>query len=101
MDIGRLHFNATSLSPAPVRYLEMESIGYRLRDLISRLALAAHLVSPLRASKPRQFKFTIWLFVRRVGGEVGAGLALDLRLRLGQRSEGILHSCGKLHPAAR
>jgi hypothetical protein len=30
--------------------LKMERAGYRLRTLVDRLAFAAHLVSPLRAS---------------------------------------------------
>jgi hypothetical protein len=38
------------LSSTLVRYLKMERIGYRLRAFAGRLAFAAHLVSPLRAS---------------------------------------------------
>ena len=34
--------------------------------------------------------------MRRVGGEVSPALALDLRLRLGRRSKGILHNRRKL-----
>jgi hypothetical protein len=100
VDVGRLHFDATSLSRALVRYLKMERVGYRPRVLVDRLAFAAHLVSPL-CVELGHFKFPIWLFLRRVGGEVGPALAMDLRLRPGRRSEGILHNRGKLCPAAR
>jgi hypothetical protein len=88
------------LSRALVRYLKMERVGYRPRVLVDRLAFAAHLVSPL-CVELGHFKFPIWLFLRRVGGEVGPALAMDLRLRPGRRSEGILHNRGKLCPAAR
>src|SRR5436305_7962710 len=47
----------------------MERVSYCPRALGSRPAFAAHLVSPLRASN-QDIKFTIWLFVGRVGGEV-------------------------------
>jgi hypothetical protein len=46
VNVGRLHFDAASLSCALVRYLKMERVGYRLRVFIGRPAFAAHLVSP-------------------------------------------------------
>jgi hypothetical protein len=51
LNVGRLHFDAASLSSALVRDLKMKRVGYRLRDFVSRSAFAAHLVSPLLASK--------------------------------------------------
>jgi len=50
VNVGRMHFDAASLSSALVRYLKMERVGYRLRVFAGRPAFAAHLVSPLRAS---------------------------------------------------
>jgi len=44
--VGRLHFDAASLSSALVRYLKVECVGYRLIVFIGRPAFAAHLVSP-------------------------------------------------------
>ena len=50
VNVGRLHFDAASLSSALVRYLKMERVSYRPRVFAGRPAFAAHLVSPLRAS---------------------------------------------------
>jgi hypothetical protein len=48
----------------------MEPEGDRLPDLVGRPAFAAHFGVPPRCVELAHFKFTIWLFVRRVGGEV-------------------------------
>src|SRR5713226_1985185 len=50
VNVGRLHFDAASLSSALVRYLKMERVGCRPGVFAGRPAFAAHLVSPLRAS---------------------------------------------------
>ena len=76
VNVGRLDFDAASLSSALVRYLKMERVGYRLRVFSGRPAFAAHLVSP-SCVEPGHSKFTIWLFVQRVGAEVSPALALD------------------------
>src|SRR5882724_11342037 len=47
-NVRRLHVDAASLSSAIDRNLKMERVG--LRAFVGRLAFAAHLVSPLRAS---------------------------------------------------
>src|ERR1700682_5725311 len=51
VNVGRLHSDAAVLSSALVRYLKMKRVGYHISDFASRSAFAAHLVSPLRASK--------------------------------------------------
>src|SRR5260370_12041102 len=71
-----LHLDAARLSSAVVRNLKMERVGYRLRVFAGRPAFAAHLVSPHSCVEPGHSKFTIWLFVGRVDGEVGPASAL-------------------------
>jgi hypothetical protein len=57
--------------------------------------IGARLLAPTTAAN------VMMIFVRRVDAEVGPAPALDLRLHLGRRCEGILHNRGKLRPAAR
>jgi hypothetical protein len=70
VNVGRLHLDTASLSSTVVRHLKMEPEGDRLPDFVCRPAFAAHFGVPPRCVELAHFKFTIWLFVRRVGGEV-------------------------------
>jgi hypothetical protein len=46
VEIARLHLNAAGLSAGAVRYFKVKIEAYRLRVLLDRLIVAAHLVSP-------------------------------------------------------
>ena len=46
VEIARLHLHAAGLSAGAVRYLKVKIEAYRLRVLLDRLIIAAHLVSP-------------------------------------------------------
>ena len=46
VEIARLHLNAAGLSAGAVRDLKVKIEAYRLRVLLDRLIIAAHLVSP-------------------------------------------------------